>query len=177
MKTVRTFSILMAVIMLATAVLPTPAAALQSASLTSASPAVGSAFDSSLFAPLSMTNPLIPQYNDGSALGYSCTLVNQSPKDWVTMKPRQSFDMMWTVLNTGRTWNADYTQFKYLWGAKMQTRGDFFDLYGNVGRGKRVKLGIDMIAPKTPGTYPITWGLYSGGIRVCTLTFIVTVVR
>ena len=77
------------------------------------------------------------------------------------MKPRQYFDLMWTVINTGHKWDGNYTQIKYLWGAKMQTRGDFYNL-DNVGYGRKAHIGIDMVAPKTPGTYPITWGIFSG---------------
>ena len=172
MKNVRLFSLVMAVVLLVAAFGASPAAALRSASQ-----APANTFDASVFAPMSMTSLYYPDYTSGTGLGYSCSLVNQTPKDWVKMKPRQSFDMIWTVVNTGHKWNADYTQFKYLWGAKMQTRGDFFDFNGDVGYGKRIKLGVDMIAPKTPGTYPITWGLYSGSYRVCTVTFIVTVVK
>ncbi len=173
MKNARIFSVLMAVVMLVVAVLPTPAAAMQSTP-----PSSASTFGSSAFGPLSMTNFYIPDNYGSSAStsSYSCSLSNQSPKDWVTMKPRQYFDLMWTVINTGHKWDGNYTQIKYLWGAKMQTRGDFYNL-DNVGYGRKAHIGIDMVAPKTPGTYPITWGIFSGGYRVCTLTFIVTVVR
>src|ERR1035437_5912966 len=119
MKTVRTFSIFLAVVMLVTAIIPfavTPVAALETTPQTFAQTNYGSPF----YAPMGLTTPsLAPAYS-----GYSCALVNQNTKDWVKMKPRQYFDMFWTVQNTGATWNANYIQFKYLWGAKMQTRGD-----------------------------------------------------
>jgi hypothetical protein len=172
MKTVRTFSIFLAVVMLVTAIVPfaaTPAAAMETTPPTFTQTSFGLPF----YAPAGLIAPsLAPAYS-----AYSCALVNQNPKDWVKMKPRQSFDMIWTVQNTGATWNSNYIQLKYLWGAKMQTHGDLFGIDNNVGRGKKLKLGIDMIAPKNPGTYPITWGLYNGNTRICILTFIVTVVR
>jgi Ig-like domain from next to BRCA1 gene len=170
MKNVRFVSILMAVAMLVTAVIPfavIPAAALGNSPL-----------NSSLSAPINMVNPVSTDgYDTAYTSNYSCALLNQKPKDWVTMKPRQSFDMIWTVQNTGPKWDADYVQFKYLWGAKMQTHGDLFGLNSSVGRGNKTKLFVDMIAPKTPGTYPITWGLYTGNTFICRVTFIVTVVK
>jgi len=180
MKNARLFSLVMAVVMLVSAVAASPAAAMRSTPQSQSNTGIISSsaptYNASAFSPLSMTNFYYPDYNVGASAPYSCYLVNQSPKDWVTMKPRQYFDIMWTVLNTGHKWDGNYTVIKYLWGAKMQTRGDFFDL-DNVGYGKKAHIGIDMIAPKTPGTYPITWGIFSGGYRVCTLTFIVTVVK
>ena len=108
---------------------------------------------------------------------YSCSLINQSPKDWVTLSPRQSFDATWTVQNTGAVWYTNNVQFAYIWGAKMQTHGDIFGITNDVGKGGKLHLAVDMIAPKSPGTYPITWGVYTGRTRVCLVTLVVTVVR
>jgi hypothetical protein len=170
MKSVRMISILMAVVMLVTAIVPfavTPAAALGTGQV-----------NSSLSMPM---NSVSPKSTDGTGgvytSSYSCALLNQKPKDWVTMKPRQSFDMIWTVQNTGPKWYSNTVEFRYLWGAKMQTHGDIFGIDNSVGRGKKTKLFVDMVAPKTPGTYPITWGLYTGNTPICRVTFIVTVVK
>jgi hypothetical protein len=149
MKTAKLFSVLLALILLVTAT-ASPAAARSEASASLSIQPLGA---------------------------YSCALVKQAPADWVKMKPRQSFDMFWTVQNTGAIWPASSTRLVYLSGAKMQTAGDSFNLAASVGRGGKVKLGVDMIAPKTPGTYTSTWGLYAGNTRICRVYIIVTVAR
>jgi hypothetical protein len=59
----------------------------------------------------------------------------------------------------------------------MQTHGDAIRLYNDVGRGKKIKLGEDMIAPKSLGTYSTLWALYSGNTRFCRVTLTLTVTR
>jgi hypothetical protein len=45
----------------------------------------------------------------------------------------------------------------------MSTRGTYFDLPKNVGRGGKVVLAVDMNAPKNNGWYTANWGLTTGG--------------
>jgi hypothetical protein len=179
MKTVRMFSILIAVVMLIVAVVPfaaTPAAAQNITNLTSAAPAqtfMDAARGLPLFAPMSITAPVISLNTSSS---YGCTLVKQSPLDWVYMQKRQSFDVYWTVANTGGTvWPANATKFQYVGGAKMQTHGDSFRIGNDVSRGKKIKLGVDMIAPKYLGTYSTLWALYAGNTMFCRVTLTLTV--
>jgi hypothetical protein len=107
---------------------------------------------------------------------YGCSLVSQSPKDWTKMKPRQSFDARWTVLNTGsRSWLKSGTDLLYISGTKMQTHGDTFDMPKNVGPDGKIALYVDMIAPKTKGTYTSYWGLSNGSQPFCRFYLIVTV--
>ena len=120
--------------------------------------------------PMSVSNTI--------SSSYGCTLVTQTPSDWVYMVKRQSFDAYWTVKNTGSAvWYSGSTKFAYLGGTKMQTKGDSFQIGNNVGRGGKIKLGVDMIAPKTPGTYSTTWALISGNTQVCRVTLTLTVKR
>ena len=177
------FSITLAVVMLAVAVVPfaaTPAAAQNITSLTSAVPAqtfMDAARGLPLFAPMSITAPVISlNVESNTSSSYGCTLVKQTPADWVYMQKRQSFDVYWTVLNSGGTiWHSSATTFKYVGGAKMQTHGSSFRLNNDVGRGKKIKLGVDMIAPKSLGTYSTLWALYAGNTRFCRVTLTLTV--
>lgn len=184
MKTVRTFSIAMAVIMLVAAVVPfaaTPAAAQDKSSFSSGSPAqvfVNAAQGLPLLAPMSMSVPSISLSVENVTSGsYGCTLVRQTPNDWVKMESRESFDVYWTVQNTGgAVWHANATKFAYVGGTKFQTRGDAFRINNDVGRGQKIKLGVDMVAPKSLGTYSTLWALYSGNTRFCRVTLVLTVV-
>lgn len=185
MKTVRTVSIAMAVVLLVVVVAPfavTPAAAQKNARLTLASPAqtfVEAASGLPLLAPMNVSFPVITMsVADSSSGSYSCTLIRQSPDDWAKMRSRQSFDAVWVVQNSGNAvWPASATQFAYVGGTKMQTAGDEINLSNDVGRGKKVKLSVDMIAPKAQGTYSTLWALFAGNTRFCKVTLTLTVTR
>ncbi len=130
----------------------------------------------SLVSPMSLVFPAISLSSaDTTSTSYSCKLVSQTPSDWVKMVRRQAFDAYWTVQNTGAVWNSSSTRFVYLGGAKFQTHGDSFYIGKNIGVGSKIKLGVDMVAPKTPGTYSTTWALKSGNTTFCRVTLILTV--
>ncbi|MEI6289676.1 MAG: NBR1-Ig-like domain-containing protein [Chloroflexota bacterium] len=131
---------------------------------------------SGMAAPMSVVLPAV-SYSAANITSpnYSCKLTAQTPADWVKMVRRQSFDAYWTVQNTGAVWNSSSTRFVYLGGTKFQTHGDSFYIGKNVGLGSKIKLGVDMMAPKTPGTYSTTWALKSGNTTFCRVTLIVTV--
>jgi hypothetical protein len=185
MKAVRMFSVVMALALFAAAMFPfaaKPVAAQASETIMATSPAqafVDAARGMSLFAPMSITAPLITMSVEGaSTSGYSCTLIKQTPKDYTKMKTRQAFDMQWTVRNTGdRVWHASSTVFKYIYGPKMQTHGNAFELLSDVGKGQKVNLVVDMIAPRTQGIYSITWGLNTGNTTFCRVTLTIGVSR
>jgi len=183
MKTVRMISIAMALVLFVAAFVPfaaTPAAAQESTTLIT-SP-VQSFMDAAhglpLLAPLSGSAPAISlSVESNTSSYYSCTLVRQSPSDWVKMKPRQVFDMFWTVQNTGAVWHEKETKFAYVYGTKFQTRSDEFRLGQDVGRGQKIKFGVDMTAPKALGTYTTLWSLSTGNTSFCRVTLILTVTR
>jgi hypothetical protein len=183
MKAVRMFSVVMALALFAVAVFPfaaKPVAAQTSQTIMVTSPVqafVDAAIGMPLLAPMSVTAPLISlSVESASSSGYACTLVKQTPKDYTKMKTRQYFDMQWTIKNTGdRIWYASAIPFKYIWGAKMQTHGDTFSLPGDVSRGKKVNLVVDMEAPKTQGIYSITWGLFASSRPFCRVTLTIGV--
>lgn len=185
MKTVRFFSITMAVIMLVAVLVPfaaTPAEAQANTTTLTTSP-TQSFFDAMrsfpLLAPMSISAPSISMsIESAKGSGYACSLVSQTPKDWVRMKSRQSFDMTWTVQNTGTTiWHTGSTTLAYVSGTKMQTLGNSFDISADVGRGGKTSLAIDMTAPKALGTYSTLWALTTGKTKFCRVTFVLTVIR
>lgn len=107
---------------------------------------------------------------------YACSVVSQSPKDWAKMKPRQDFDMRWTVLNTGsKTWTTNGTDYKYIRGAQLHTKGNAFDMPKNVAADGKIALYVDMMAPKNKGTYVSYWGLANGSSHFCQFYLIITV--
>ncbi len=183
MKAVRMFSIVMALALFVGAVVPfaaKPVAAQASQTIMVTSPAqafVDAARGMSLLAPMSITAPFIQlSVESASSSSYGCTLIKQSPKDYTKMKTRQYFDMQWTVQNTGSgIWYTNWVPFKYIWGQKMQTRGDTFSLPKDIKRGEKVNLVVDMIAPRTQGIYRTTWGLYSGASPFCRVTLVIGV--
>jgi hypothetical protein len=184
MKTIRVFSIAIALALFVGAMVPfaaQPVAAQTGQTVLVTSPVqafLDAASGMSLLAPISMTAPLITMSVESApaASDYACALVKQSPKDYTKMKTRQYFDMKWTVQNTGtRIWYANWVPFKYMGGAKMQTRGSTFGLPGDIHRGKRATLVVDMEAPKTQGIYSTTWGLYSGRNAFCRVTLTIGV--
>lgn len=186
MKTVRIFSVALAVVLLVAAVVPftvTPAVAQKNSAVASAGSAsknfVDAAVGAPLLAPMRAGAPSISvSVEQSTASSYGCTLVSQSPSDWAKVKSRQDFDMAWTVRNTGDAiWPALHTSFAYVSGAKLQTRDSSFDLTSSIAKGQKLKLSVDMEAPKNVGTYTTLWALYAGKTRFCRLTLILTVTK
>jgi len=182
MKTFRMFSIVLAVALFAAAFVPFAPAAARS-TYTAATSAPLQAFQAAaqglpLLSPMSMGLPVISMnVSNSSSTGYSCSLVRQTPLDWTKMRSRQYFDMAWTVENTGAVWHAGTIKLVYVGGTKMQTNGSELTLSNDVGRGKKIKLLVDMEAPKARGIYSTLWALYSGNQRFCKLTLSINVTR
>lgn len=114
------------------------------------------------------------QYNPKDS--YTCEWVNQQPPDYVVVKPRQSFDMNWTVVNSGTAvWHAGSTMVAYYDGYPMHTHMAAYALTENVGLGEKLHVRVDMEAPKLPGTYTTSWALLTGNTRICRMYLILTV--
>lgn len=99
---------------------------------------------------------------------YACTWVNQQPADYIVMKPRQSFDMTWVVQNTGdAVWHASESSYAFYSGTRLYTHSSAYQLPADVGKGGKLRMTIDMEAPKDPGFYQTTWAVLTGNTRVC----------
>lgn len=107
---------------------------------------------------------------------YSCQFVTQQPPDDVALKPRQSFDMNWTVINNGSAvWHAGSTMFAYYSGTPTYTHQSTYALTETVGLGGKLHIRVDMEAPKQPGVYSTTWAVLTGNTRICRVYFNFTV--
>lgn len=185
MKTVRVLSLVLAAALFVTAFVPFAAAPAAASAVSAAISSPAQAFADaangfSLLAPMGIAAPLISinAENNAATNNYGCTLLRQTPLDWAKMRSRQSFDMAWTVQNSGNAvWHKSATKLVYVGGTKMQTKGDEVSLGNDVGRGKKIKLIVDMNAPRAKGTYSTLWAMYAGNQRFCKLTLTITVVR
>jgi len=90
----------------------------------------------------------------------ACAVVEKSPENWESFKPRESFDGIWKVKNTGSTnWNPQRVVFKFLNGARLFADAQEYKLKADVKPGSQVLLIADLVAPKGRGEYASTWGL------------------
>lgn len=113
-----------------------------------------------------------PPMTESSTAGYSCQLIAQKPEDWRVMRSRTTFDVQWTLKNTGsKVWGIHGVDVKFRGGfpvgTKIHTGPDLFDLPKKVGPGQRITLLMDMTAPKKNGDYVDNWGLYLGSTVFC----------
>ena len=107
---------------------------------------------------------------------YQCSLVSEKPTSGSSIEHKADFDAVWTVRNTGwKNWETSEVDFYYISGQKMQQGDDLFDLPSGVATGKTVKLTVDMVAPKNPGTYTTSWGLKVGSQSFCTFSLVINV--
>jgi hypothetical protein len=132
---------------------------------------------------LSTPTPLvIPTFTNVSSGGggfsdenYSCQVTRVSPPNGSTFDPRDDFDAVWTVRNNGqRNWDRNSVDYIYSSGAKIH-KVSGYDLDSNVRVGNTIEVGVDMQAPKDPGTYTTTWTMRAGNRTFCTMTLTIAV--
>ena len=105
---------------------------------------------------------------------YKCEFVKQTPADYTVFAPKAQFDMYWTLKNTGTaTWTG--IQLVFVSGRAINTYPAPFALTSTTPPGQRLKVGVDMMAPKLPGTYVTNWGLAKNGVVFCRFYLILTV--
>lgn len=185
MKTVRFIAVVLALALFVTAFIPAAQKPVAAQALTYPVGAPAQAFMQAvmglpLLAPMSIgAFPVLTLSVEKAATkDYACTLLAQSPKDWVTMQRRQDFDAVWTLQNTGiKNWGKTGVDFGYVSGAKMHTKASRFDIANDVGSYQKIKLSVDMNAPKTKGYYTAVWGLYNSAGAFCRVTISINVNR
>jgi hypothetical protein len=135
---------------------------------------------------LSTPTPLvIPTFTAASSGGgggggssnqnYSCQVTRVAPANGSSFNPRDDFDAIWTVRNNGqKNWDRTSVDYIYSSGAKIHKISGY-DLDENVRVGNSIDLGVDMQAPKDPGTYTTTWTMRSGNKTFCTLNLTIVV--
>lgn len=106
-----------------------------------------------------------------TAVPPSCSIVDRSPAPATQFAALEDFDGRWVVKNTsGKVWHAQETDIKFMYGNKVHLGADIMDLASDLQSGEKVTINIDMKAPSTSGHYSSTWGIYSVGNLVCTLS-------
>jgi hypothetical protein len=74
------------------------------------------------------------------------------------LKPREDFDVIWTVQNTGLSdWEMQHVLFKFIGGEPMHKYKDTQTLPATIKRGEVHEFVLDMRAPEKPGWYKATW--------------------
>jgi len=106
---------------------------------------------------------------------YACQVTRVSPPNGSSFSPRDDFDVFWTVKNIGKkNWNRTDVDYIYSSGAKIHKISGY-DLDSNVKVGNTIDLGVDMQAPKDPGTYSTVWTMRVGNNEFCPLRFTIVV--
>lgn len=104
---------------------------------------------------------------------YACELIEKIPDQWAAFKPRNTFQAIWKVKNTGTmAWLPGRVVLKYISGVKMYTGEDRQDLTTETAPGSLLLLIVNMMAPKEQGDYAATWGLVERrtGVTFCSFT-------
>jgi len=126
---------------------------------------------------------IIPTFTNVPSLGgsgtssdnYACQVTRVSPANGSVFDPRDDFDVFWTVRNIGqRNWDRTDVDYIYSSGDKFH-KVSGYDLDENVKVGNSIALGVDMQAPKSPGTYTTTWTMRIGNRTFCPLRFTIVV--
>lgn len=131
----------------------------------------------------SLTPVVIPTFTNVPSLGgggtssdnYACQVTRVTPPNGSVYAPRADFDVFWTVRNIGRrNWDRNEIDYIYLSGDKIHKISGY-DLPENVSSGNSTQIGVDLQAPKDPGTYNTTWTLRVGNNEFCPLRFNIVV--
>lgn len=104
---------------------------------------------------------------------YTCQVTEASPAANAVYPPGGDFDARWVVKNIGtKAWDQDNADFHFVSGTKMMENQSklVYDLPNDVAKGAKVTLILDMLAPKTPGYYSMTWAISMNGSDFCRLT-------
>lgn len=110
-----------------------------------------------------------------SSDNYACQIVSVSPSNGTTFDPRDNFDAVWRVKNTGiKNWDRNSVDFVYLSGAKIHKIAGY-DLPQTINSGVTADIAADMVAPKDPGNYSTTWTLQVGDQTFCNMTLTINV--
>ncbi len=92
---------------------------------------------------------------------YACDIIHQRPFDYTIFKPGDTFDVKWTILNTGTKIMRDGLDLKYNSGPKLipTTKVELPELQP----GDQYDLNFDGVAPAREGTYIMTY-IVEGGL-------------
>jgi hypothetical protein len=88
---------------------------------------------------------------------YACDVIHQRPFDDTTFKPNDTFDVKWTIVNTGtKTWRKGL-DLKYLRGPIMTSTASIE--LPEMKPGDQFNIVLDATAPADKGTQVMVWVL------------------
>lgn len=126
------------------------------------------------YSPTPLVSPTFTP-SGSSSDNYACRMLRVSPPNGTTFSSRQDFDVFWSVENIGKKkWDRGSVDYFYSSGEKIHKISSY-DLEKNVASGDTIDLGVDMQAPKNPGTYTTTWVMRNGNKIFCPLTITIVV--
>jgi len=106
------------------------------------------------------TNTVAPSVGGGGGVpavkpDYACGVSNSKPADNTVFKPGKTFDIKWTITNTGTKTIRAGADVKYFSGTQMTTV-TFVEL-PELDPGESFTVIIDAKAPNKAGKYVMTW--------------------
>lgn len=92
---------------------------------------------------------------------YSCNAISRRPRDYELFKPGDSFDVKWTIVNTGKKTMVKGLDLKYNSGEKF-VAVDYVEL-PELKPGDQYEVIFDAVAPDKIGKYIMTF-IVEGGL-------------
>jgi hypothetical protein len=106
---------------------------------------------------------------------FACQILSVSPANGTVFSSRTDFDAKWTVTNIGKkNWDNNSVDYVYLSGDKFH-KVSGYNLPKTVKVGDTIDLIVDMLAPKSSGTYITNWTIRSGSNDFCTMSLAIVV--
>jgi hypothetical protein len=106
----------------------------------------------------------------------ACELLSVNPT--LSMHPKDTFNAIWVVRNTGTVeWSVYSIDYKYVNGKHINLGADGFDLPYTVSPGGTVTIKVYMQAPQGTGTFTTNWAIGNKKITVCKLPLTIKVVK
>lgn len=109
---------------------------------------------------------------------FSCVLTSQSPADYTSFAAGTSFDMQWTLTNTGDdAWTKNVGGFVQAGASGELHTGDdsVGPLTDDITYGESLTLTVPAVAPSAAGTYGELWEVNANGTVVCQVWMIILV--
>ena len=98
---------------------------------------------------------------DTARTDYVCDIIDQKPFDDTSFRPGDSFDIKWTVVNTGTKKWEDGTYIEYQSGPEMTDKTQI-DL-PKLKPGAQHDVVLDAVAPSEAGTQIMVWAVIGPG--------------
>ncbi len=89
---------------------------------------------------------------------YACQVISSFPNG-ATFPPGGDFDGRWTLKNVGKEQWSDAFDWVFVSGDRFQVSVDSIDLNRYINPGNEVEFIVDMLAPRSPGSYSAKWAL------------------